>query len=292
MHNQGANTISSGLHLLRSTDATIDETDAYIYLFSLASSLKSSETQTMSLDWIAPPYAGTYYYGVCGYAFTNCSTGVRVTVEGNEGGTPDLIVHTPLVSHKSVTPGSRFSFRAKVENIGTSPAATTTTHFYLSNDATIDATDKQINRSSLFPMKRFIVGASFRYSYHWNAPFKKGTYYYGLCVHPTIGETNIDNNCSTGVPIIVEDSEEGRPDLDCYSPFDPRSQADARGVSAVGDGAKYRIGSIRQYHVALLPLGRCDHRCDRYATPHETRRFTHCRWLEGRPSIHRMIFLI
>ena len=218
LHNQGANTISSSLSLYRSTDATIDETDASIYLLGLASSLKSSETQTMSLDWIAPPYAGTYYYGVCQNVFTNCSTGVRVTVEGNEGGTPDLIVHTPLVSHKSVPLGGRFSFRAKVENIGTSPAATTTKRFYLSNDATIDATDKQNNRNSLFPMKRFVVGESFPYSYHWYAPFKKGTYYYGLCVDPTIGETNIDNNCSTGVPIIVEDSEEGRPDLIVIAP--------------------------------------------------------------------------
>ena len=212
VHNQGVSATSSALSLHRSIDATIDETDAYIYIFGLGSILEGSATQTMSLDWIAPPYPGTYYYGLCGTP-SNCSTGVRVTVEGSEGGSPDLIVHAPLVSHKSVIPGGGFSFRVQVENIGTGPAAATTRRFYRSDDAIIDATDRQLASSSTFPMKRFGVGASFPYSYYWKVPFEAGTYYYGFCVDPTIGETNIDNNCSTGVPIIVEGGEEGRPDL-------------------------------------------------------------------------------
>ena len=218
VHNQGANTGSMGLRYHRSTDTTIDETDAYISGGGSGIILKPSATQTVSLDWIAPPYAGTYYYGVCDatyWDFTNCSTGVRVTVEGSEGGSPDLIVHAPLVSHKSVIPGGRFSFRVQVENIGTGPAAATTQRYYRSDDATIDATDTQLTVGF---RRRQSVGQKWSSTYHWNVPFEEGTYYYGFCVDPTLGETNTDNNCSIGVPIIVEGSEEGSPDLIVVAP--------------------------------------------------------------------------
>ena len=219
VHNQGANTVSTWLSYYRSTDATIDETDALIHAdggFAITN-LKILATQTVSLDWTAPPYAGTYYYGVCAglFDFRNCSTGVRVTVEGSEGGSPDLIVHPPLVSHNSVTPGSRFSFRVQVENIGTGPAAATTVRYYRSDDATIDATDTRLTIAGL---KRRAVGESWSYGYHRHVPFEAGTYYYGICVDSTLGETNTDNNCSTGVPIIVEGSEEGSPDLIVVAP--------------------------------------------------------------------------
>ncbi len=156
--------------------------------------------------------------GVCDatyWDFTNCSTGVRVTVEGSEGGSPDLIVHAPLVSHKSVIPGGRFSFRVQVENIGTGPAAATTRRYYRSDDATIDATDTQLTVGF---RRRQAVGQKWSSTYHWNVPFEEGTYYYGFCVDPTLGETNTDNNCSIGVPIIVEGSEEGSPDLIVVAP--------------------------------------------------------------------------
>ena len=220
VHNRGINTVSSPLAFYRSTDATINSSDVLIRQYYDAVTLEASATQTVSLDWTAPPYAGTYYYIVCDawWDFGNCSTGVRVTVEGSEGGSPDLIVHPPLVSHNSVTPGSRFSFRVQVENIGTGPAAATTVRFYISDDATIDATD---TREAIGGMTRLAVSgiasiASF--GYHWDVPFEAGTYYYGFCVDPTLGETNTDNNCSIGVPIIVEGSKEGSPDLIVVAP--------------------------------------------------------------------------
>ncbi len=222
VHNQGENAVSMSLRLYRSTDATIDEADVRIYSLGLGNTLKSSATETISLDWNAPSYAGTYYYGVCdgAYAdFHNCSTGARVTVEGSDGGTPDIVVHAPTASPKNVTPGGRFRFRAKVENTGTGPAALTWKRFYRSDDAVIDTTDLQLSAGSLFPMKRFDVGASFSYSYYWYTPFEVGTYFYGLCVDPTIGEANTDNNCSIGVPVNVGGGEGGSPDLIVIDPL-------------------------------------------------------------------------
>ena len=147
LNNPGVDTASGWLYLFRSTDATMDITDVLIYAHSsylartgatrLDLELGASATQTVSLDWEAPSYAGTYYYGACldrWWTFNNCSTGVRATVEGNAGGTPDLAVSSMSVSHAKVTPGSGITLFGEVENIGTGPAASTEYNFYRSDD--------------------------------------------------------------------------------------------------------------------------------------------------------------
>ena len=219
VHNQGANTRSSWLYFFRSTDATMDSTDVLIHEDSFAvADLEASATQTVSLDWTAPSYAGTYYYVVCldpWWLFSNCSTGVGVTVEGNESGVPDLALHSPFVSHDIVAPGSRFTYRVEIENSGTGPAAPTAMRFYRSDDATIDANDTQLAHGAI---RRLEVGQKWRPGYIWDVPIEAGTYYHGICVEPTLGETNTQNNCSVGVPIIVEGIEGGPPDLIVVAP--------------------------------------------------------------------------
>ena len=218
VHNQGANTRSSWLYFFRSTDATMDSTDVLIHKDAFAvADLEASATQTVSIDWTAPPYAGTYYYVVCldpWWHFSNCSTGVGVTVEGNERGIPDLAVHSPFVSHERVAPGSRFTYQVEIENSGTGPAAPTARRFYRSDDVTIDATDTELAYDATW--RRLEVGQKWIRGYIWDVPFEPGTYYYGICVVPTLGETNTENNCSTGVPIVVEGS--GHPDLIVVAP--------------------------------------------------------------------------
>ena len=220
VYNQATHPVSQQLWYFRSTDATIDLTDVLIHTDGgrVVTDLKPSATQTVSLDWTAPPYAGTYYYGVC--LLTHCSTGARVTVEGSEGGSPDLIAHSSLVSHNPVTPpGSSITLEIKVENIGTGPAASTAWHYYRSDDETIDATDTELTYP--YPVDatgRLAVLGTYPHGLTWPVPFEAGTYYYGICVDPTVGETNIDNNCSIGIPIIVEGSEGGSPDLIVVAP--------------------------------------------------------------------------
>ncbi len=229
VYNPGADPLRTTLYYYRSTDATIDpKTDAFIHqdLGLNVTDLKPAATQTVSLDWTAPPYAGTYYYGACAspsgrLVDLRCSTGVRVTVEGSEGGIPDLVVRVSYVSSNRVTPGGEFSVDFEIENIGTGPAAATTVREYRSNDETIDATDALpwLHPLGGFPKKdRLDVSATSGKSFFRMAPFEAGTYYFALCVDPTIGETNTDNNCSIGVPIIVEEVEGGRPDLIVIGP--------------------------------------------------------------------------
>ena len=216
--NQGANTVVSWLYYFRSTDATIDEADAHIRTYvNAVKDLEPSATQTVSLGWIAPPYAGTYYYGVCDSDrnITNCSTGVRVTVEGSKGGTPDLTVHLPSVSHPIVDPGGYITIKMVVENIGSGPAAPTPSRLYRSNDAIIDTND-EVTVSQ--PCKYLGVGKVWGWTLTTEVPRVPGTYYYGLCVDPTVGETNTGNNCSAGVPVTVKADKGGSPDLIVVTP--------------------------------------------------------------------------
>ena len=220
VHNQGADTAIGWLFYYRSTDATIDDTDVNIHRDMDQKDIEPSATQTVLLGSIAPPYAGTYYYGVCASQgdrdFTHCST-VRVTVEGSMGGTPDLTVHPPSVSHPIVDPGGGTTFTTVYENIGSGPAAPTSYRMYRSDDAIIDANDEVIE--IIFTLPYMPAGKSHRHNFYFTLlPRVAGTYYYGWCVDPTIGETNSGNNCSTGVPVTVKADEGGSPDLIVAAP--------------------------------------------------------------------------
>ena len=201
------------LRYYRSTDATIDATDTEVGTDGV-SSLPAGDTSAESISLNAPSDAGTYYYGACVGSLpserggNNCSIGVRVIVEGYTTG-GDLIVHPPLVRQSSVPLGNAFWMEVGVENIGTGPSGLTSVIFYRSDDATIDpATDKP-----LFGFSNEGLKASEWHFYSYSRPLSNeaGTYYIGVCAEPLSGETNIDNNCTIGVRVIVEDR--GSPDL-------------------------------------------------------------------------------
>ena len=204
-----------GLYFFRSTDATLDKADAFLERTRITN-LKAGATQTVSLDWTAPPYAGTYYYGACTgwWAGWNCSAGVRVGVEGGEDGRPDVSVQTPSVSHDRLAPGGKFTLRVTVENVGSGPTSPTTIRPYRSDDASIDATDTELGESLPLSLPRREAGGEWRFTWDLDVLFEAGTYYYGVCASPPVpGETNTDNNCSVGVPVIAEAGERGSPDL-------------------------------------------------------------------------------
>ena len=214
VHNKRASDIIPSmavpLDFYRSTDGTIDETDAFLELIRITN-LKIAATQTVSLKWTAPPYSGIYYYGVC--SFDGCSTGVRVAVEGSEDGRPDLSVQPPSVSHDRLAPGGKFTLRVAVKNMGSGPSSRTTIRPYRSDDPTIDTSDTQLGYRPL-GIPRREVGEEWKFIWDLDVPFEAGTYYYGVCAHPPVpGETNTDNNCSVGVPVIAEAGERGSPDL-------------------------------------------------------------------------------
>ena len=205
VRNQGnASAAATTLRYYRSTDATISANDTEVGTDGV-SSLSAGGTSAESISLNAPSSAGTYYYGACvesvsGESNTgnNCSSGVNVTVSG--GGSPDLIVESPTVNDNTLTTGQSFTLRATVRNQGTEQAAATTLQYYRSSNATISSSDTEVGTDGVNSLS---AGGTSAESISLNAPSSTGTYYYGACVDPVSGESNTDNNCSSGVSVTV-----------------------------------------------------------------------------------------
>ena len=121
---------------------------------------------------------------------------------GGSGGSssPDLIVESPSVSESTLTPGQSFILRATVRNQGMGESASTTLRYYRSVDATITTDDTAVGKDAVSTMVASASEQSFSVT---TAPLTAGTYYYGACVEAVSGESNTDNNCSTGVRVTV-----------------------------------------------------------------------------------------
>ena len=191
-------------------------------------SLPANRTSRESIELTAPTVGGTYYYGACVDAVpgesdpnNNCSSGVRVTVTVVS---PELVVVSPSVSDSSLDAGQSFLLRATVRNRGSGRSALTTLRYFLSvnssiSDGGID-TEVGSNRVPGIPAS----GTSVQ-SLVVTAPSVGGTYYYGACVDAVPGESDPNNNCSSGVRVTVS---EVSPDLVVISP----SLRDERGLAA------------------------------------------------------------
>ena len=124
----------------------------------------------------------------------------------------DLVVRTS-VDDNTLTTGQSFTLSATVRNQGSAPAAPTTLRYYRSANATISTDDTEVGTDAVSALS---AGATSAESISLNAPSSTGTYYYGACVDNVSGESNTDNNCSSGVSVTV--SGRGSPDLIVESP--------------------------------------------------------------------------
>ena len=208
------------LRYYQSSDATITTDDTAVGT-DLVNGLSASRTASESISLTAPSTTGTYYYGACvasvsGESNTNnnCSDGVRVTVSSGDGGggggssgggggssSPDLIVESPSVDNTTLTPGQSLTLSATVRNRGTAEVAATTLRYYQSSDATITTDDTAVGTADA--ISTLAASATSEQSSSVTAPLTAGTYYYGACVDVVSGESNTDNNCSTGVLVTV-----------------------------------------------------------------------------------------
>ena len=112
---------------------------------------------------------------------------------------PDLAVEAS-VSEKKLTQEQSFTLSVTVRNRGTDQAAGTMLRYYRSDDETIDNTDTQVGTAAVNSLASL---ATTSHSIDLTAPANTGTYYYGACVDPVSGESNIGNNCSSGVNVAV-----------------------------------------------------------------------------------------
>ena len=116
---------------------------------------------------------------------------------------PDLafveVVAVGLPSNPEV--GDTFTLGAGVENFGAAASAATTVRFYVSTDATIDASDTEVGTYSVPALAA--SGFTAAYIKSLTLPDTAGTYYYGACVDAVAGESDTTNNCTAGGHKIV-----------------------------------------------------------------------------------------
>ena len=114
--------------------------------------------------------------------------------------TPDLVAASPSVNPPNPASSQSFTLSVAIHNRGNAPAPPTTVRYYLSTDSTITTDDTEVGTgtvsglaapSTIFKLIRL------------TAPSSPGTYYYGACVQPVSGESDIQNNCSSASEVVV-----------------------------------------------------------------------------------------
>ena len=211
VRNQGSAAAgSTTLRYYRSSDSTISTSDTSVGTDPV-SSLGAGNTSDESISVTAPATTGTYYYGACVGTVTNesdttnnCSVAVAVTVGAAPA--PDLVVEAPTVSDSSPLTGASFTLSARVRNLGSGAAGSTTLRYYRSSDASISTSDTLQGTDAVGALA---AGASSAESISVTAPSTAGTYYYGACVDTVTNESDTTNNCSTAMRVTVV----GPPDL-------------------------------------------------------------------------------
>lgn len=195
------------LTFYRSTDDVIDTGDSAEGTDQFGS-LDPSESNEESTSVTAPDTPGVYYYGACVAVHAqesddtnNCSRAVRVTVPA-----PDLIVEFPRVDDSRVGVGEDFELSVRVRNRGGGASPATTLTYYRSDDSNIEATGANADTAvgSTDAIGELDPSESTNESEDISPP-TAGTYYYGACVTAVDHETSTDNNCSTGVRVVVQD---------------------------------------------------------------------------------------
>ena len=121
-------------------------------------------------------------------------------------GSPDLTVESPSVDDNTLTTGQLFTLRATVRNQGNASSGSTTLRYYRSSNATVSSNDVEVGTDGVSALS---AGGTSAESISLNAPSDAGTYYYGACVDNVSGESNTDNNCSSGVSVTVSDGGGG-----------------------------------------------------------------------------------
>ncbi|MDE2998488.1 MAG: leucine-rich repeat domain-containing protein [Gemmatimonadota bacterium] len=130
--------------------------------------------------------------------------GVKVEFDGGTtpppSNNPDLIVESPSVDDNTLTAGQSFTLSATIRNQGNALAAATTLRYYRSSNATISTDDTEEGTGAVSALS---AGATSAESISLNAPSDAWTYYYGACIDDVSGESNTNNNCSSGVSVTV-----------------------------------------------------------------------------------------
>ena len=138
-------------------------------------------------------YGIGYWVRACNDA--GCSNYVTASRGDNIGS--DLIVKSASVSNDSLNEGQSFTLNVTVRNQGNRQSAATILRYYRSSDQLIAKGDTEVGADAVSSLAT--SGATSK-SISLTAAL---SYYYGACVDAVNNENNIENNCSSSIPVIV-----------------------------------------------------------------------------------------
>ena len=113
---------------------------------------------------------------------------------------PDLVAASPSVNPPNPAPSQSFTLSVAIHNRGNASAPPTTVRYYLSTDSTITTDDTEVGTDTVSGLAA--PSTTFKLI-RLTAPSSPGTYYYGACVQPVSGESDIQNNCSSASEVVV-----------------------------------------------------------------------------------------
>ena len=201
----GGNAALALLYVYLSEDGTVATVDELELALShegadTTAELAPSASEVVTVDLVAPPGLGTYYYGSCvepvadeADTSNNCSAPVPVTVTTLQPPPPNLELGSPSVYPGSPAIGGHLRLSATVRNAGGSTVWEPAVSFYRSEDATITTSDTKVGAFTLEPLP---AGWSVDTGVSLGTPSSIGTYYYGVCADAT-------DVCSAAVQVEV-----------------------------------------------------------------------------------------
>ena len=149
------------------------------------------------------------------------SLSFAVTVAGR----PDLVASVSPDS-VAVAPGGSFDYAVAVRNQGDGAASATRVGTFVSADSVVTTSDEMVGEASDVPALGPGESASRAASMTVDSSTSPGTVMWvGECVDPVEGESDVDNNCSAALKVVVT----GSPDL--VASVSPDSVAVAPGGS-------------------------------------------------------------
>jgi hypothetical protein len=119
---------------------------------------------------------------------------------------PDLVISAISAGSSSVARGSSLAVSDTTRNDGTSPAARTSTGYYLSTDDVFDSTDAKLGERRVAALE---AGADSSASGNYTVQVVPGTYYLLACADIAVAVSEVDeaNNCSVaGAALTVTES--------------------------------------------------------------------------------------
>ncbi|MFQ3244818.1 MAG: LasA protease [Arenicella sp.] len=113
---------------------------------------------------------------------------------------PDLSVSSIQTSSQSLNGDEPFSISSRLDNLGTTSARASSLVFLLSADSAITLSDVRIAE---LPTSELLANESALYSVDSLRLNVAGDFWLGACVVSVVGEINVSNNCSSGLPVTV-----------------------------------------------------------------------------------------